>query len=45
MRVCCCANANKYLWRAGKKDAEIQDLKKAVWYIQDELKRLEKANE
>lgn len=37
-------NAIKYLWRAGKKDAEIQDLKKAVWYIQDEIKRLEKVN-
>ena len=34
-------NAIKYLWRAGKKDAEVQDLKKAVWYIQDEIKRLE----
>lgn len=34
-------NAIKYLWRAGKKDAEIQDLKKAVWYIEDEIKRLQ----
>lgn len=36
-------NAIKYLWRAGKKphaDA-IEDLKKAVWYIEDEIKRLE----
>ena len=43
-------NAIKYLWRAGlKHDAdksdkqkEIEDLKKAVWYIQDEINRLEK---
>ena len=26
-------NAVKYISRAGKKDDEIQDLKKAVWYI------------
>ncbi len=36
-------NAMKYLWRAGRKDAkkEVEDLKKAVWYIQDEIKLLE----
>lgn len=34
-------NAIKYLWRAGlKEDAKIQDLKKAIWYIEDEIKRL-----
>lgn len=40
-------NAIKYLWRAGLKDgnSDIQDLKKAVWYIQDEIKRLEKGND
>lgn len=26
-------NAGKYLLRAGKKDNELQDLKKAVWYL------------
>ena len=36
-----CGNAIKYLWRAGKKDVTVQDLKKAAWYIQDEIKRLE----
>jgi hypothetical protein len=37
-------NAMKYLWRAGLKDSEteIQDLRKARWYIADEIKRLEK---
>lgn len=36
-------NAIKYLWRAGLKDgnSDIQDLKKAMWYINDEIKRLE----
>ena len=35
-------NAIKYLWRAGLKDgnSDIQDLNKAIWYIQDEIKRL-----
>lgn len=36
-------NAIKYLWRNGLKDsdAQVQDLKKAIWYIQDEINRLE----
>lgn len=34
-------NAVKYLWRAGKKDDEIQDLRKAHWYVSREIKRLE----
>jgi hypothetical protein len=34
-------NAMKYLWRAGKKKKQIEDLKKAIWYLQDEIKRLE----
>lgn len=39
-------NAIKYLWRAGLKgsDNEVQDLKKAVWYIQDKIKQLESKN-
>jgi transcriptional regulator with XRE-family HTH domain len=36
-------NAIKYLWRAGLKDGvPVKDLQKAVWYIQREMKRLEK---
>lgn len=37
-------NAIKYLWRAGRKDSSktIEDLRKAVWYINDEIKKLEK---
>lgn len=35
-------NAIKYLWRAGLKDqsATVEDLRKAVWYINDEIERL-----
>ena len=37
-------NAVKYICRAGLKDpaTEIQDLKKAVWYLNREIARLEK---
>ena|SRR5208337_542939 len=37
-------NAIKYLWRAGLKDDTpvLKDLQKAVWYVQREMKRLEK---
>lgn len=36
-------NAIKYLWRNGLKDSDsqVQDLQKAAWYINDEIKRLE----
>lgn len=33
-------NAIKYIWRAGAKGDEIEDLRKALWYIEDEIKRL-----
>jgi hypothetical protein len=44
----CIGNAIKYLWRAGlKKEAslsarqkEIEDLNKAIWYIQRQIKNL-----
>ena len=36
-------NAVKYIARAGKKDPakEVEDLQKAVWYLNREIKRLE----
>ena len=34
-------NAMKYIWRAGKKDPAILDLQKALFYIADEIRRLE----
>lgn len=33
-------NAIKYIWRADLKGKQIEDLKKAVWYIEREIKRL-----
>lgn len=40
----CLGNTVKYISRAGKKDAEkiIEDLKKASWYLNREIERLEK---
>ena len=43
-------NAIKYLWRAGLKsdssmldiEKEIEDLNKAIWYIQDRIKQLKR---
>ena len=45
----CIGNAIKYLWRAGLKedsllepgDKEIEDCKKAIWYINRHIKNLE----
>lgn len=36
-------NAIKYLWRAGLKDdkKQIEDLQKAIFYIKDEIERLQ----
>jgi hypothetical protein len=36
----CIGNALKYIWRAGRKDAAIQDLEKARWYLDREITRL-----
>lgn len=33
-------NAMKYIWRAGQKGDPIQDLEKAIFYLQDEIERL-----
>ena len=37
-------NCTRYLWRVGKKDGNptLQDLKKARWYLDREIQRLEK---
>jgi hypothetical protein len=36
-------NAIKYLWRAGLKSADpVEDLRKAVWYVNREIARLAK---
>lgn len=35
-------NAIKYLWRVGLKGNEVEDLKKAEWYVKREIERLSK---
>ncbi len=39
-------NCMKYLWRQGlkKENSNIQDLKKAEWYLKREINKLEKEN-
>lgn len=35
-------NALKYWWRAGlKSDNPVEDYRKAIWYLEDEIKRIE----
>jgi hypothetical protein len=36
-------NATKYIWRADLKGNAIEDLEKAVWYLQDEIERRKEA--
>lgn len=33
-------NAIKYIWRVGEKGAQVEDLKKARWYLEREIERL-----
>lgn len=48
----CTGNAIKYLWRAGlkqdadksTKDKQIEDLKKAIWYINAEIELISSTN-
>lgn len=35
----CLGNAVKYIWRAGLKGDEIEDLRKARWYLEREIER------
>lgn len=39
----CLGNAIKYLWRADLKNDAIEDMKKAIWYINREIERRENA--
>jgi len=36
----CIGNAIKYLWRAGLKGEQVEDLRKARWYIDREIARI-----
>lgn len=40
----CIGSAIKYLWRAGLKGDAVEDLKKAVWYINREIAKREQLN-
>ena len=37
----CKASALKYIWREDHKDANIEDLYKAIWYLKQCIKHLE----
>jgi hypothetical protein len=37
----CIGNAIKYIWRHEKKGKPIEDLQKAAWYINEEIKKYE----
>lgn len=39
----CLGNAIKYIWRAGLKGGAVEDLKKARWYLDREIARLDSA--
>jgi len=36
----CLGNAMKYIWRAGLKGSQVEDLEKAVWYLKREIERV-----
>lgn len=38
----CLGNAVKYIWRADEKQNDLEDLRKAQWYIAREIARREK---
>lgn len=38
----CLGNAVKYIWRCDDKGATIEDLRKAVWYINRKIELLQK---
>lgn len=37
----CTGNAIKYIWRAGEKGNYVEDLQKAIWYLNREIERYE----
>ena len=37
-------NAVKYLWRADLKDAALEDMEKAIWYVQREIELRSRKN-
>ena len=43
-RSYCIGACIKYIWRAGLKNDELEDLRKAQWYLNREIDRLERLN-
>ena len=41
----CLGNAVKYIWRADLKEDAVEDLRKAIWYLERELSRRDGSNE
>lgn len=41
----CLGNAIKYIWRADLKNDTIEDLRKAIWYLEQEITHRERYNE
>ena len=41
----CLGNAVKYIWRCGEKGNQVQDLRKAIQYLEYEIKRLDALEE
>ena len=41
----CLGNAVKYIWRSDGKGKRIEDLRKAMWYIEREIERIAKTPE
>jgi len=41
----CLGNAVKYIWRAGLKKDALEDLRKARWYVDREIERIEKQSD
>lgn len=40
----CRGNAVKYIWRAGAKGDAVTDLRKAIWYLEREISRINRQN-
>ena len=38
----CLGNAIKYIWRSSHKGRRVEDLEKAVWYVQREIHNIQK---
>lgn len=39
----CLGNAIKYLWRADLKNDTVEDMRKAIWYIEREIEKRSKS--